>query len=201
MSSESDPPDKVGAAEAEAAEAAPAGRGRDRVDALADGWLAQCPDLVGAEFGLIKRTARLYAMLEQALLDRLRPFGVTKAEYDILSVLRSVGAPYRLRPSELAERNLLTSGGISNALRRLEARGLVRRIPDPADARASFACLTDKGADLALEAVREVAAAQRALLRRTADDTSATAAREASDALRSVLLALGDVAPRPPYDA
>jgi DNA-binding MarR family transcriptional regulator len=170
-------------------------RAQDRVDALAEGWLAQCPELVGDEFGLLKRNARLHSMLEQVLLERLRPFGVTKAEYDILGVLRSVGAPYRLRPSELAERIMLTSGGISNALRRLETRKLVRRIPDPSDARASLACLTDAGATLALEAVREVVGAQSALLRR-AESGGTAAVRDASNALHSVLLALGDVAPR-----
>jgi DNA-binding MarR family transcriptional regulator len=170
-------------------------RRQDRVDALAEGWLVQCPEIVGPEFGLLKRNARLHVMLEQVLLEHLRPFGVTKAEYDILGVLRSLGAPYRLRPSELAERIMLTSGGISNALRRLEARGLMHRIPDPADARASLACLTDQGAALALEAVREVVGAQSALLRR-AGGGGATTIGEASETLRSVLLALGDAAPR-----
>lgn len=114
---------------------------QDRVDALTASWLAEQPEVVQgefqSEFELVKRVARLHVLLEEVLLERLRPYGLSKAEYDILSTLRSVGAPYRLRPSELAERILMTSGGISNALRRLEGRGLVGRATDPADARSS----------------------------------------------------------------
>ncbi|WP_329563353.1 MarR family winged helix-turn-helix transcriptional regulator [Kitasatospora sp. NBC_01266] len=177
---------------------------RDRVDALTASWQAQGPDVVqsGAaaaadcwdEFKLVKRVARLHVLLEEVLLERLRPYSLSKAEYDILSTLRSVGTPYRLRPSELADRILMTSGGTSNALRRLAARGLVSRAVDPADARSSPACLTDAGADLALEVVREVVGAQTALLRRGAGPGGGTG--DASEALRAVLIALGDTAPR-----
>ncbi|MDH6117725.1 MarR family winged helix-turn-helix transcriptional regulator [Kitasatospora sp. GAS204B] len=171
---------------------------QDRVDALTASWLAEQPEVVQgefqSEFELVKRVARLHVLLEEVLLERLRPYGLSKAEYDILSTLRSVGAPYRLRPSELAERILMTSGGISNALRRLEGRGLVGRATDPADARSSPTRLTSAGADLALEAVRDVVGAQTALLRRGARPVTGTA--EASQALRAVLIALGDTAPR-----
>lgn len=172
---------------------------QDRVDALAASWLAESPEVVQDEFKLSKRVARLHALLEEVLLERLRPFGLTKAEYDILSTLRSVGAPYRLRPSELAGRILMTSGGTSNALRRLEERGLLSRDADPADARSSPARLTDAGADLALEALHDVVGAQTALLRPGA--LSVTGTTDASEALRAVLIALGDTAPRPRPDS
>ena len=168
---------------------------QDRVDALAASWLAEFPEVVQDEFKLIKRVARLHVLLEEVLLERLRRYGLTKAEYDILSTLRSVGAPYRLRPSELADRILMTSGGTSNALRRLEARGLLGRDTDPADARSAPARLTEAGAELALEALRDVVGAQTALLRPGSRPVTATAA--ASEALRAVLIALGDTAPRP----
>lgn len=40
---------------------------------------------------------------------------------------------------------LLTTGGLSNVLRRFEARGLVSRIPDPADGRSHNVRLTSTG--------------------------------------------------------
>ena len=47
--------------------------------------------------------------------------------------------------TELAEATLLSSGGITRLVGRLEQRGLVRRDPDPDDARAFHASLTDAG--------------------------------------------------------
>jgi DNA-binding MarR family transcriptional regulator len=77
-----------------------------------------------------------------AALNRL---GLTKAGYDILAVLRAAGAPYRLRPSVLTQRLVLTSGGTSNVLRRLAAADLVERDPDPSDARSSWVRLSAHG--------------------------------------------------------
>jgi DNA-binding MarR family transcriptional regulator len=65
------------------------------------------------------------------------------------------------RPTELARELHLSASGVTRALLPLEKRGIVRREPDPADGRASFATLTESG-------------------RQLVDDASATAA-EAAD--------------------
>ena len=65
-------------------------------------------------------------------------------EYGVLYALSS--APEGLRITELGEDVLLTQPGMSRLVARLEARGLVDRIGDPGDARASRIRLTPAGA-------------------------------------------------------
>jgi DNA-binding MarR family transcriptional regulator len=71
--------------------------------------------------------------------------GVSPSEYDVLYTLSK--APEPLRITELTGDMLLTQGGISRLVARLEARGLVERVPDPADGRASRIRLTAAGVD------------------------------------------------------
>jgi DNA-binding MarR family transcriptional regulator len=160
------------------------------VDAIAEAWRAELPGVVGAELELSKRAARAAALLNAPVEVELARRGLTKAEYDILAVLRSAGPPCQLRPSTLTQRLALTSGGTSNVLRRLTAAGLIERDPDPSDARSSWVRLTPAGVRKAEEAVRAATAAQDARLRDVPPET----VRAAIDALRAVLLALGDKA-------
>ena len=64
-------------------------------------------------------------------------------EYGVLYALSS--APGGLRITELGEDVLLTQPGMSRLVARLEARGLVQRVPDPEDARACLIRLTAAG--------------------------------------------------------
>jgi len=161
---------------------------RDTVDEITDAWRRELPGVVGAELELSKRAARLSALLSAPVETELARLGLTKAEYDILAVLRSSGAPYRLRPSTLAQRLVLTSGGISNALRRLAVADLIERDPDPSDARSSWVRLSTHGVQVAEKAVRAASAAQAGALR----DVPPSTIRAAINALRETLLALGD---------
>ena len=52
-----------------------------------------------------------------------------------------------MRMAALADRVLLSPSGLSRAVERLEARGLVRRIPCAEDRRGSYAALTESGVD------------------------------------------------------
>ena len=166
---------------------------RDLVDEIAQAWQTELPGVTGMGLELSKRAARLSALLTAPVEAELTRLGLTKAEYDVLAVLRSTGEPYRLRPSVLAQRLVLTSGGISNVLRRMEAADLIERDPDPADARSSWVRLSDRGVRAAESAVRAASAAQAAALRDLPPET----AQAAIDALRAVLIALGDAAPAP----
>ena len=64
-------------------------------------------------------------------------------EYGVLYALSSV--PEGLRITELGEDVLLTQPGMSRLVARLEARGLVERVDDPDDARASRIRMTPAG--------------------------------------------------------
>jgi MarR family 2-MHQ and catechol resistance regulon transcriptional repressor len=68
--------------------------------------------------------------------------GLTIAEFGILEALYHVG-PMLL--GELQRKILVSSGGVTYLVDRLEKRGLVRREPCPEDRRARYAALTPEG--------------------------------------------------------
>lgn len=109
--------------------------------------------------------------------------------YDVLVAL--VDAPdRRLRLHELARAVLLSRSGLTRLVDRVEAAGLLRREPDPADRRGAFAVLTDAG----YEALRRAwplyaRGIQQHFGRHLADDEAAALAR----VLQRVADAAGDV--------
>nr|CTQ95809.1 Transcriptional regulator, MarR family [Kibdelosporangium sp. MJ126-NF4] len=158
----------------------------DLVDGVLATWQKQLPGVVGLELELSKRAGILYSRFTEAASRVLVRFKLTKAEFDVLAVLRASGEPYRLKPSDLAARLWLSSGGTSNVLRRLTEAELISRAADEDDARSSWVQLTPQGIETAEETVRATSEAQRQLLGKVPED----AARAAADALRDVLLAL-----------
>ncbi len=109
----------------------------------------------------------------------------------MLATLRSVGSPFELQPTDLKARLLMSSGGISNVLNRLESRGFIERKPDDNDGRSCWVRLTKQGSELALDYARSWTKTQTDIYRAASPD----AVGQASDALREVLLALGDAEP------
>ena len=57
---------------------------------------------------------------------------------------------HKLRMHELASTIMVTRGGLTRLVARVEKAGLLRREPDPADGRGHYAALTEEG----LEALR-----------------------------------------------
>jgi DNA-binding MarR family transcriptional regulator len=161
---------------------------RDVVDSITDAWRPEMPDLVSSELELTRRAARLFARLEREFATRLASWGLTAAEFNVLIGLRSAGPPYRLRPVDLRDRLLLSSGGISNILNRLEKAGLVERERDERDGRSSLVRLTERGVETADGSMRTWAESQPDIYRTVAPEVT----RAAADALREVMVALGD---------
>jgi DNA-binding MarR family transcriptional regulator len=115
------------------------------------------PDEFLAWRGLI----RLRETVMREIDRRLRREGlVSLADYGVLITLVTEST-LRLRMSELGARRMLTPSGITRVVGRLEAKGLVRREPDPDDGRASFAVLTRDG----LEALRRAQVVHHATVR------------------------------------
>lgn len=88
---------------------------------------------------------RVLTMLPPAPDAQLeRAAGLSFFEYHLLSMLSEI--PGRtLRMSRLAQLTSASLSRLSNVAKRLEARGLLRREPDPDDRRATRAVLTDAG--------------------------------------------------------
>ena len=87
--------------------------------------------------------------------------GLEPWEFDVLAALRRAGAPYQLSPGQLVAETLVTSGTMTNRIDRLEARGLVRRLPDPADGRGVLVRLTDAGRGLVDTALADLLERER----------------------------------------
>lgn len=91
---------------------------------------------------------RLVAVVEllPGVLDTQlhRDAGLTSFEYYALAML-SEAPDHTLRMTALAAQTNATLPRLSHVVRRLEARGLVRRLPCPEDRRATNAHLTDAG--------------------------------------------------------
>ena len=75
-------------------------------------------------------------------------YGLQQGEFDALATLRRSGAPEGLTPTALFEAAMMSSGGMTARIDRLEKAGLVARGPHPTDRRATLVRLTDKGFDL-----------------------------------------------------
>jgi DNA-binding MarR family transcriptional regulator len=99
------------------------------------------------------RLNRAYSTLTRRLDISLGTYhGLSFADFMILSNL-SRAPDGRLRRIDLAERLGLTASGITRALIPLEKIGLVKRQPDPRDARIGYAVLTAAGAKLLANAL------------------------------------------------
>jgi DNA-binding MarR family transcriptional regulator len=85
----------------------------------------------------------------------LRPLGLTFARYEVLMLLlfsREGALPL----NKVGERLQVHPTSVTNAVNRLEAQGLLRRVPHSTDKRTTLAEITDEGRRVAMKATEEV---------------------------------------------
>lgn len=136
----------------------------DAVDAILEQWHRERPDLDVSPMGPIGRLKRCAALLQRRLDEIFADFGITFWEFDVLATLRRSGAPYRLAPTALFSALMVTSGTMTHRLQRLEASGLVRRVPSRDDARSMLVQLTAAGLALIDRAVEAHVENERRIL-------------------------------------
>ncbi|WP_434589554.1 MarR family winged helix-turn-helix transcriptional regulator [Streptomyces sp. A5-4] len=137
---------------------------KDPVDAITAQWAVVRPDLETdpmAVFGRVYRIAR--AMGDRVEKAYVR-FGISRGEFDVLATLRRSGEPYTLSPRELSATLMLTTGGMTGRLDKLERAGLLSRSPDPHDRRGLRVTLSERGLAIVDEAVSAGLELQRAAL-------------------------------------
>lgn len=117
----------------------------DAIDRMLEVWKGELPDLDLETEGIVERIQKLNKHLDRALNETLAEFELDRGEWRLLGALRRSGPPYRRSPGHLADDLGLSSGAMTNRLDRLEAAGLVRRLPDPNDRRSLQVELTDAG--------------------------------------------------------
>jgi DNA-binding MarR family transcriptional regulator len=126
---------------------------KDPVDAIIDQWATVRPDLDTAAMEVFGRIYRLSRAMGERTEKAYARFGIGRGEFDVLATLRRAGEPYTLSPRQLSATLMLTTGGMTGRLDKLERAGLLRRSPDPHDRRGLKVTLTDKGLELIDEAV------------------------------------------------
>ena len=115
------------------------------MDTIAAAWARERPGTPVASIGVITRIWRLAKLLEDDRRETMLRLGMDAGTRDLLSTLRRSGPPYRLSPSELARRNLVSAGAVSQRVARCERAGLVRRLRSPDDGRGVLVELTAAG--------------------------------------------------------
>ena len=93
--------------------------------------------------GLLWSLLHTARTLEDRMEEALAGVGLSSPKLSVLTQLAEAPAPLSL--SELASRQRCVRSNMTQLVDRLEADGLVRRIPDPADRRAVRAELTGCG--------------------------------------------------------
>ena len=92
--------------------------------------------------GLLRVHAHVVAAQNAELEDKL---GLSVTEWEVLHALATAPDGQR-RVRDVAGIVLLTSGGVTRLVNRLEARGLVRRVACPGDRRGTSVAITTTGA-------------------------------------------------------
>ncbi len=90
---------------------------------------------------------RVQQILLSAVDGALRPHGLTFARYEAL-VLLTFSRTGKLPMRVMGERLQLHPTSVTNIVDRLQADGLVRRIPHPTDRRATLVEITERGSAL-----------------------------------------------------
>jgi DNA-binding MarR family transcriptional regulator len=121
---------------------------RDQIDEQLEIWVREIPDLDRVTEGIIERIAILNYNIGLGMDATLEEFELDRRAFSLLGKLRRVGPPYRSSAGRLAADLRLSSGAMTNRLDRLEAAGLIRRLPDPNDRRGTIVEPTERGNEL-----------------------------------------------------
>ncbi len=161
------------------------------MDVIVGQWQRERPDLDPSAKEVTGRVIRLADLIQRRFAQTFEREGVPQGAYRVLAALRRAGEPFTLTPTELAGSLMVTSGGMTAIIDRLERQGLVARTPHPNDRRGVLVALTDEGRELADRAMEAHVATEHELLGALSDqDRTRLAAL-----LRKLLLALDDEPP------
>ena len=103
------------------------------------------PDVEIRGADVLNRARRVVLESRAAIEENFRNHGLDTGEFDVLATLRRAGEPYALRPTELYRSLMISSGGLTARLDRLEGAGLIRRRAADDDARSVIVDLTPAG--------------------------------------------------------
>lgn len=137
----------------------------DHVGRLVARRRRETPDIPLDGMEILGRARRLTLLSRPRIEAVFARHGIDTGEFDVLATLRRAGAPYVLRPTEIMGELMISSGGLTDRLRRLEERGLVAREKAEGDGRSLIARLTDAGRALIDTAYAEDMAEEAEMLK------------------------------------
>jgi DNA-binding MarR family transcriptional regulator len=135
-----------------------AGQGESFIGEITRQWERERPDLDLGDFLLAIYLRRLGRLIESEY-DRMcqARFGMSAWDMRVLLALRRGGPPYAMRPTDLFEALLVTSGAVTKQVDRLQRRRLVKRLPDPDYGGGFRVQLTKRGLEMVDAAVELLA--------------------------------------------
>lgn len=159
----------------------------DAIDRMMAGWREQLPGLDPSPLAVVGRVIVLARHLEKSVGEALAPHGVSLGEFDILATLRRNGPKGGLTPGQLLGSVMLSSGGMTARLDKLERAGFVEREQDPSDRRGVVVVLTAKGRKL----IDAAAATRFAEAEQSMPELTATETKTLAELLRKWLVQFG----------
>jgi len=167
------------------------------IEIITEQWKRERPDLDLSDFLVAIYLRRLGRLIENEYERMCRArFAMSAWDMRVLLALRRRGSPYAMRPTDLFEALLVTSGAVTKQVDRLVKRRLVKRLPDPDYGGGFLVVLTSRGltmVDSAVELLAKESAVKRA--------TSQLDRREREAGSRFCLQLIALLEPAPPDDA
>jgi DNA-binding MarR family transcriptional regulator len=121
-------------------------------DILISDWSQARPD-IDERYRVLLRFRAIAMLMDDRSEHVARSLSLKRRELYVLFALRRSGGAFRMRPTDIFKVLQVTSGTLTYRIDRMEALGLVQRVPDPEDRRSHVVELTDKGRELADKAV------------------------------------------------
>lgn len=153
-------------------------------------WSARWPDHAD-HMAAVTTIMRVQQILLSRIEDTLKPYGLTFASYEALRLL-AFTRQGSLPMGKMGERLMVHPASVTNAIRRLEDRGLVQRHLSTDDRRVVLATITDDGRDIARRATTALNKASFGLASITREQ-----AADITSMLRFIRVTVGDIAPQP----
>jgi DNA-binding MarR family transcriptional regulator len=117
----------------------------DAIDRIVGQWNRERPELDVEVTHVLQRISRVYLLQSASFAAVFDRFGITFGEFEVLAALLRSGPPHQMSPSDLVGAVVLSSGAMTNRIDRVEALGLVERLPDASDRRGTLVALTSEG--------------------------------------------------------
>ncbi|MCX4905897.1 MarR family winged helix-turn-helix transcriptional regulator [Streptomyces sp. NBC_00878] len=157
----------------------------DAIDIIRAQWAAAEPDVDTSPAEVVVRVLRIARILQRRSDEELERLGVTRAEFDIISLLFRAGRP--VSPTEISDQLWTSGAGTTKRLHKLTDTGLVVRVPNPEDGRSTLVQATDAARERLLPILHELTRFEGEILDRLGDSRDSVIG-----ALRTLLAAVDD---------